>query len=99
MPAILHHTVPNRPDRRGTRASSPVRSHRCGWVMFGPFEPGCNWNAVPADWALINLAIDSKLRGCDLVALSVDDMGPQRLRSRSGHRPTEEKRVGLFVSS
>ena len=26
------------------------------------------------DWALFNLAIDSKLRGCDLVALRVDDM-------------------------
>jgi hypothetical protein len=50
MPAILHHSVPDRPDRRGTRASSPGRSHRCGWVMSGPFEPGCNWNAVPATW-------------------------------------------------
>ena len=76
MPAILHHTVPDRPDRRGTRASSRARSHRCGWVMFGPFEPGCNWNAVPATWPLFNLAIDSKLRGCDLVALRVDDVAP-----------------------
>lgn len=28
------------------------------------------------DLALFNLAIDSKLRGCDLVALRVDDMAP-----------------------
>jgi hypothetical protein len=28
------------------------------------------------DLALHNLAIDSKLRGCDLVALRVDDMAP-----------------------
>lgn len=28
------------------------------------------------DLALFNLAIDSKLRGCDVVALKVDDMAP-----------------------
>jgi hypothetical protein len=28
------------------------------------------------DLALFNLAIDSKLRGCDLVALGVDDVAP-----------------------
>ena len=28
------------------------------------------------DLALFNLAIDSKLRGCDLVALRVDDIAP-----------------------
>jgi len=28
------------------------------------------------DLALFNLAIDSKLRGCDLVALPVDDVAP-----------------------
>jgi integrase len=28
------------------------------------------------DLALFNLAIDSKLRGCDLVALHVDDVAP-----------------------
>jgi hypothetical protein len=28
------------------------------------------------DLALFNLAIDSKLRGCDLVALRVDDVAP-----------------------
>ena len=28
------------------------------------------------DLALFNLAIDSKLRGCDLVALKVDDVAP-----------------------
>jgi hypothetical protein len=32
------------------------------------------------DLALFNLAIDSKLRGCDLVALRVDDVTPQRVR-------------------
>lgn len=28
------------------------------------------------DLALFNLAIDSKLRGCDVVALRVDDLAP-----------------------
>lgn len=28
------------------------------------------------DFALFNLSIDSKLRGCDLVALKVDDVAP-----------------------
>jgi hypothetical protein len=28
------------------------------------------------DLALFNLAIDSKLRGCDLVAVRVDDVAP-----------------------
>ena len=28
------------------------------------------------DLALFNLAIDSKLRGCDVVALKVDDIAP-----------------------
>jgi hypothetical protein len=28
------------------------------------------------DWALFNLAIHSKLRGCDVVALSVEDVAP-----------------------
>lgn len=30
------------------------------------------------DLALFNLAIDSKLRGCDVVALKVDDVAPNR---------------------
>ena len=30
----------------------------------------------PRDLALFNLAIDSKLRGCDLVALKVEDVAP-----------------------
>jgi hypothetical protein len=30
----------------------------------------------PRDLALFNLAIDSKLRGCDVVAVKVDDVAP-----------------------
>jgi integrase len=36
------------------------------------------------DLALFNLALDSKLRACDLVALRVDDVAPNgRVRSRA----------------
>jgi hypothetical protein len=43
------------------------------------------------DLALFNLAIDSKLRGCDLVALRVDDVAPNgyavdRATVRQPHR-------------
>jgi hypothetical protein len=34
------------------------------------------WDGKIRDLALFNLAIDSKLRGCDLVALRVDDVAP-----------------------
>ena len=41
------------------------------------------------DLALFNLAIDSKLRGCDVVAVSVDDVAPSDTRwtaRQSGRR-------------
>ena len=37
------------------------------------------------DLALFNLAIDSKLRGCDVVAVRVDDVAPPRTK-RAGDR-------------
>jgi hypothetical protein len=50
------------------------------------------------DWALFNLAIDSKLRGCDLVALRVDDMAANGYAvDRATIR--QRKTVGRFVSS
>jgi len=38
------------------------------------------------DLALFNLAIDSKLRGCDVVSLKVEDIAPHgyRIQNRSG---------------
>ena len=41
------------------------------------------------DLAMFNLAIDSKLRACDVVALKVD-VSPKRLCSRSGNGAAEE---------
>jgi hypothetical protein len=45
------------------------------------------------DLAVFNLAIDSKLRGCDVVSLRVEDVAPCRYDRRSRHRPAEENRT------
>ena len=45
------------------------------------------------DLAMFNLAIDSKLRGCDVAALKVENVAPGRVCSRSGDRATEEDRA------
>jgi integrase len=59
---------------------------------------------------LFDLLIDSELRGCDLLALRVDDVGPQgyaidhtNVRQRKAGRPvrfelTEQTRVSLDVT-
>jgi integrase len=67
-----------------------------------PLRPGHVW-AIRAklqlekrtrDLAMFNLAIDSKLRGCDLVTLRVDDVAPNgyaidraNIRQRKTGRP------------
>lgn len=38
--------------------------------------PNCRMEGRKRDLALFNLAIDSKLRGCDVVAVRVDDVAP-----------------------
>ena len=48
------------------------QSHRYGRSMFGP----SHIQGRVRDLALFNLAIDSKLRGCDVLALKVDDIAP-----------------------
>ena len=78
----------------GTRASSPGPKP--------PLRPGHVWliraklqlERRTRDLALFNLAIDSKLRGCDLVALRVDDVAPNgyaidraNVRQRKTGRP------------
>jgi hypothetical protein len=44
------------------------------------------------DLAMFNLAIDSKLRGCDVVAVKVEDVAPNRHSSIG--RPFGRKRLG-----
>jgi integrase len=87
---------------------SSLRPRRPAWnkgKMPGPkppLRPGHVW-AIRAklqlekrtrDLAMFNLAIDSKLRGCDLVALRVDDVAPNgyavdraTIRQRKTARP------------
>jgi len=43
------------------------------------------------DLALFNIAIDSKLRGCDVVSLKVDDVAP------SGYASVRQKKTGRQV--
>jgi hypothetical protein len=45
------------------------------------------------DLVMFNLAIDSKLRGCDVVSLTVEDVSTERRGNRSGNRPPEENRT------
>ena len=45
------------------------------------------------DLALFNLAIDSKLRGCDVVAVKVDDVASKWLCRRSRKRAPEKDRT------
>ena len=53
-------------------AKPPLRpSH----VWFYP-GPSCRWEGRKRDLALFNLAIHSKLRDCDVVAVRVDDVAP-----------------------
>jgi hypothetical protein len=51
------------------------------------------------DLALFNLAIDSKLRGCDVVAIRVDDVGIERLHAGPGDgSPEEDRAAGVGAS-
>jgi hypothetical protein len=49
------------------------------------------------DLPMFNLAIDSKLRGCDVVALRVEDVAAQRVCGRSRHSAAEEDRSARQV--
>ena len=42
------------------------------------------------DLAMFNLVIDSKLRGCDVVAIRVEDVAARRLHGGSRNRPAKE---------
>jgi hypothetical protein len=70
--------------------SSDTATSRPAWIkgkIIGPrppLRPGHVWSIRAMlhierrlrDLALFNLAIDSKLRGCDLIALRVGDVAP-----------------------
>ena len=49
------------------------------------------------DLAMFNLAIDSKLRGCDVVAVRVEDVAAKRLHGGSRNGTAEEDRAARQV--
>jgi len=92
-------------------SSSIERPDRPAWnkgKLTGPkppLRPGHVWliraklhlERRKRDLALFNLAIDSKLRGCDLVALRVDDVAPNGYAiDRANERPRKTGRPVRF---
>jgi hypothetical protein len=85
---------------------NPCRSHARTYALEQgkadgakpPFRPKHVWSIRTKlqlegrirDLAMFNLAIDSKLRGCDVVALRVEDIAPNGYNERSGYYPAEE---------
>src|SRR6202021_1885616 len=59
---------------RGTRANSRERSCRCDPNTSGRSGRNSRSKAALATSQCFNLAIDSKLRGCDVVAIGVEDV-------------------------
>ena len=67
--------LPPRPSEcPGTRASSRGPSRRCDPNLSGQSGRNFRSKAALATLAMFNLAIDSKLRGCDVVAIRVEDV-------------------------
>ena len=93
--------------RPGTRASSSAPSRPCDRATSGRSGPSCRSRDRKRDLALFNLAIDSKLRGCDVVAVRVDDVAPSgyamdraTIRQRKTGRPvrfelTDQTRMAI----
>jgi integrase len=68
----------------GIRDCSSARKSPLTKNTFGPFAFGSRSHACGADLALFSLAIDSKLRACDLVKLRVDEVcSGARIRDRA----------------
>src|ERR1700674_1077932 len=71
------HVVPDAPKRRPWNkgkligAKPPLRPKHVWSIRTKLQVEGRTWNL-----AMFNLAIDSKLRGCDVVALKVEDVAP-----------------------
>src|SRR5216684_7343362 len=92
---------------QNTENAVPTASKRMPWnkgKLTGakpPLRPKHVWSirtklqveGRTRDLAMFNLAIDSKLRGCDVVALKVEDVCSERVLGRSGDRATKEDRA------
>jgi integrase len=75
------------PSNKGkfTGAKPPLRPKHV-WSIRSKLEA----DGRKRDLAMFNLAIDSKLRACDVVTLKVEDIAPKRICGRSGHHTPEE---------
>jgi hypothetical protein len=88
-------------DAPWNRDGSPGRSARRRRRTFGQFGSGLQLEHRKRDLAVSNLAIDSKLRGCDHVRLQVNDTPTFRRRqtgqssSRSPSRPEHRLMPGF----
>jgi integrase len=69
IPATAKHTPWNKGKLTG--AKPPFRPKHV-WSIRSKLQ----WEGRPRDLAMFNVAIDSKLRGCDIVALRVEDIAP-----------------------
>ena len=75
---------PPKLDRRQFSSSATVEQGQARWreasvavkSRLVDQDPNCRSKAACGISALFNLAIDSKLRGCDVVAVRVDDVAP-----------------------
>jgi hypothetical protein len=72
-------------------AKPPLRQKHV-WAIRGMLQNGRN----KRDLAMFNLAIESKLRGCDVVAIKVDDVAPNGY-AVIGRRCVRERQVGPFA--
>jgi len=88
----LSNTAPERPAWNKGKLTGPKPPLRPGHVWS--IRARLQLERRTRDLALFNLAIDSKLRGCDLVALRVDDVAPNgyaidrtNVRQRKTGRP------------
>jgi hypothetical protein len=75
------------PDHQSTSSAAPIHTSWNKGKLIGakpPLRPKHVWSirtrllleGRTRDLAMFNLAIDSKLRGCDVVALKVEDVAP-----------------------
>jgi hypothetical protein len=65
--------LPHPSECRGIRASSRGQRRRCDPSTSGRFGRNFRFEGRARDLAMFNPAIDSKLRGCDVVAIRVED--------------------------
>src|SRR5215468_11958352 len=91
------------PDDENHVSSQPKRTPCNKGKLIGPkppLRPKHVWSirtrlrveGRSRDLALFNVAIHSKLRGCDVVALGVEDVAPRGWRRRPCDGSTEEDR-------